>query len=735
MHPLRLYVKDFLCHQNSFIDFTQFNTALIIGKMSNNDLFSNGVGKTTIFKAIEYVLFNQADINLEKIIRDDTDYCNIVFDFIEDGQEYRLSRSRNRKGNSDLSLAKKNAVSADEQIYHTYINDIYIPIVVEKDNKYWQDISCRRTQDTEKELFKIIKINFKSFCSTVHFIQNDFTGLATATATERKAILKEYLNLAIYSKLEKLTKEKASILSKDIDKQKIILANIGDPKSEIKSLNDKFLLVDLSLNEKNKSINDINFQLTINVNNINILKNKHLLMENNFSLFLVKKEALIKDIQKLDQTILNYNSKKINVINSINKLIAQNTELKLFVESTHTNIEPLISEITDIKEQITILNIDIKNSVTILNELKIPLPDDTVCKHCRQKLTEEHKLVCKNQINDDIKKYTNNIKNLKIKTSELEILLYNKQKELTETESLLKKITSAKEVISKNNEILIQQKSVCEEYGSLIEKSKDEFSLKNNELIFVQNDLKKASVEEANFIKKQIENQNKIILNLNDKIYILNKEVLELNNNKAIINNNIEQKSKDLDKQNKLKITLAQLENDYSIYPTVLDAFSSSGIPSLIIKNILNDLQIESNNLLSQLKPGLQLSFLIQKTKANGTEDDTLDITYQVNGKERDYNQLSGSMKLAVNFSLKLGLSSLLQKMIGTNIKFLLLDEIDQSLDKASIDTFGDIIKSLKDDFTILVITHNDRLKEKFSNLILVEQDANMVSTAKVFST
>jgi DNA repair exonuclease SbcCD ATPase subunit len=92
-------------------------------------------------------------------------------------------------------------------------------------------------------------------------------------------------------------------------------------------------------------------------------------------------------------------------------------------------------------------------------------------------------------------------------------------------------------------------------------------------------------------------------------------------------------------------------------------------------------------------------------------------------------------MKLSVMFSLKLGLSFLLQKMIGTEIKFLLLDEIDQSLDKASVDAFADIVKFFQKDFTILIITHNDRLKDKFNNGILVEQDINGISKAHVVNS
>ena len=177
------------------------------------------------------------------------------------------------------------------------------------------------------------------------------------------------------------------------------------------------------------------------------------------------------------------------------------------------------------------------------------------------------------------------------------------------------------------------------------------------------------------------------------------------------------------------------MRKKYSIYPSVIQSFSSIGIPNLIIQNVLDDLQIESNNLLSQLKPGLQLSFLIEKIKGDGSESDTLDIKYNINGKERYYEQLSGAMKIAVAFSLKLGLSFLLQKIIGVDIKFLLLDEIDQSLDKASVDAFADIVKFFQKDFVILIITHNDRLKDKFSHAILVEQNVNMVSKAKVVSS
>jgi DNA repair exonuclease SbcCD ATPase subunit len=175
------------------------------------------------------------------------------------------------------------------------------------------------------------------------------------------------------------------------------------------------------------------------------------------------------------------------------------------------------------------------------------------------------------------------------------------------------------------------------------------------------------------------------------------------------------------------------LEGKLFLYPTVIQAFSTVGIPNLIIHNILDSLQLKVNTLLNQFKPGLQLSFSIEKTKDDSTED-TLDINYQINGRDRYYEQLSGAQHLMVLFSLKLGLYFLLQDELGIDVKFLLLDESDQSLSKGRVDAFAEAIKILQKDFTVLVITHNDHLKDKFTHAILVEQERD-VSCARVVSS
>ena len=81
--------------------------------------------------------------------------------------------------------------------------------------------------------------------------------------------------------------------------------------------------------------------------------------------------------------------------------------------------------------------------------------------------------------------------------------------------------------------------------------------------------------------------------------------------------------------------------------------------------------------------------------------------------------------------SLRLALSLVIQKSFGIDIKFLMLDEIDRSLDKESLALLFDMIKLMEKNFKILLITHNDSLKDRFTHAILVEQDQNLNSTVK----
>lgn len=740
MKPSRLYIKDFMCYDDAYIDFNEFNSALIVGEAENPDI-SNGVGKTTIFRSIEYVLFNYADVVLENIIRDDADKCSVTLDFMVGAQEYRCVRTRTRKGASDLSLYSRTALSgSDTEALHKIKGDRCIPIEIDADNKYWKDISGRRAADTEKELAKLIGVNLKSFRIFVHFMQRDFGGLATATPEKRKLILKDALNLAIYSKLEKIAKEKSSALTREADKFRTLIETLGNPDASLAELSQKMQENDKILGEYSLKIADTEALRLEQTEKLNLLIEEHANLASKFSSLLVKQQSLSAEKSKIETSIKEYTTKKSNIIQSAKETVAELKELEAtqlqLVELDFNKIDIFAEQIISNKEKIAQLNLTIQNDMARSEKLRKPIPPDGECEECRQPITAEHRVACQKKLKQEYEEKVVNIKNCK-----KEVVNLTSQNNLYQQD--INRLTLSKQHLeSVNNKIAAKKKEITDkraihdEYATLLDRFTQDLESKIQEIDLVNEDLKNSSVKEAAALEKMVEEEKQKIKRCELQRALLAKEQTHFTNTNAVIQHDITKRTEEKRKKLEHTQTLKELEDKLGMYPSVIQAFSSTGIPNLIIQNVLDDLQVETNTLLAQLKPGLQLSFVVEKTiEKTGDQADTLDINYTVNGKKRYYEVLSGAMQLAVNFSLKLGLSLLLQKLTGVDIKFLLLDEIDSALDKASVNFFAEIVRFFQKDYTILVITHNDRLKDKFSHTILVEQDINMVSRAKLVSS
>lgn len=740
MRPSRLYVKDFMCYDDAFIDFSQFNSALIIGKSDNPDV-SNGVGKTTLFRAIEYVLFNYSDVNLEDIIRDDADKCSITLDFVVGNEEYRVTRTRTRKGTTDLTLYKRTAEEGeDTEVLHSISGDRYTPLLDNID-KYWKDISGRRTADTDKELAKLVKVNLKSFRIFIHFLQRDFGGLTTATPEARKKILKDALNLIVYSKLEKIAKDKSSALQKEADKFRILINNLGDPDATMAEISGKLMDVEKEISSRSLKVGDFEAQINAFNDVISDLVKDHSNLESKFSNLVVKEQSLHAEKTKIETSIKEYTTKKSNIIKQAHEAIAElkqfeETQLKL-VDLDYNQIDVLSEKIVSNKEKAAQLSLTIQNDLARIEKLKKPIPKDGECEECRQPISPEHRKFCQEKLNVELQE-----KQVSIQACKKDIATLNAENAIHQ-QSINTLTLSKQHLESINNKISAKKKEIADkraihdEYKVLLDKFNEELEDKIKEMDAITEQLQNSSaIKEAKLLEKRIQEERQKVKAVESQNLVNNKELNHFNSTKAVLQHDLNQRTDEKRKKIEYKKLLKEIEDKLGMYPAVVQAFSSTGIPNLIIQNVLDDLQIEANALLTQLKPGLQLSFSVEKTiEKTGDQADTLDIHYTVNGRKRYYENISGAMQLAVNFSLKLGLSFLLQKLSGVDVRFLLLDEIDQSLDKASVDFFADIVKLFSKDYTILVITHNDRLKDKFSHAVLVEQDINMISRAKVVSS
>ncbi len=714
MLPLKLELENFYCHGKSVIDFNDFQAAVIVGKINGNDKFSNGAGKSSIFAGIKYVLFNEVDTgSLEKVIKHDAEFCRVSFTFqTSDSQIYKIVRFRGRKPGAEVRLFRQ-------------------------DLNNWNDLTARTSTETDKEINKLLKINYRTFSNSVLFAQGDISGIAAMTPRERKTALKEALQLGIYSKYEISIKKKVGELTKEVDKTQTIITTLGNPGADIVELSKKLELIKPSQEEFEKALRSAEEKLSIITEEI-ITKQKEF-------------DGIVGIIGGVEKSIIEVNKEIVACNFEIKKHAAKISELDSQIDRSFNKAKVFAEQIKNIKvvklRTPTEVKLDIDAGRAALLEqesdfkqlsaryqdLLVPLTEGATCKHCRQPVDPAARLLCQASIDKERREIDSKVAGIRASVTKLKQqirALENEQEDIRVGASLLKEKESE---LAKEKENTISTSSLVAEFRSLLAAKEAELKIKESAQYELHVKYDGRSLREQQF-------------KLNSELYDLKKSSNELvvvrkqnfdtlttiSNEEAVLLHKVEQKNLDKEKIVTLKDTLGQLEYQFALHQKVLTAFGPSGIPALITHTILDDYQVESNNMLDRLRPGLRLQFLTENERSDGEMADTLEITYFLNNTELEFSQLSGAQKLLVSLALRLGLAAVISKRLGIDLKMILIDEADQSLDEAALETFEQAIKELQKDYKILIITHNNELKMKFSHAIVVEQDNNLNSTAKV---
>lgn len=710
MEFVSLELENFGCYSQSKIDFGEFSTAVIVGKAKDNYKHSNGTGKSTLFAAIKYVLFNDVDTSsLDKLIRHGTDFCRVAIVLKVKDDEYKIIRSKTKK-TSDVRLFKKN-------------------------NDEWVDLTQRRGGDTEKEIEKIVRLNSKTFCNSILFQQADLSGLASATPSDKKKILKDILQLGVYTKYEAIAKKRAMDLLKEIEKSKVILQTIGSPANDLVVLGKEHKEISGSLSEQTKSLSQATELLdSIQKNNFAMQRQYDELDKQSsdlYSEFKLLKENLILDnaacndqanrIAQIKQAI-DVSSDKIE---TLSKKMIEFESLSLNKDDCKLQIDKLLKEIAD-KKALGIVKSQ------MLKDLNISIPDNGMCKHCRQSISHEARKECQRAIDLDKKMLNEELLLLKKDLLNLDKTYGNMGSKLAQIMRIEQDVNAHKQNSTYEQTKLNSNMILMNEFDALLKRSIAQRDERQKQFKDISSKLEALNAKEADHIKGLIAKSVEQIKILSDRIEVISRVKNGLSNNEAILLHKIEQRNKDLVRYKDLVDSIRNLENRYALYQKVVQAFGSKGIPALITQTILDDLQIEANQLFSQLRPGLQLQFQVIKDRTDGDREDTLNIIFILNSFELEYSQLSGAQKIIAALVLRLAVSSVMKKRLGVNTNILLLDEVDQSLDENALEAFEQSIKTLSNWFKILIITHNNELKTKFTTNIVVEQDRNFVSTARV---
>ena len=297
---------------------------------------------------------------------------------------------------------------------------------------------------------------------------------------------------------------------------------------------------------------------------------------------------------------------------------------------------------------------------------------------------------------------------------------------LSVSEKLIDQLNS--KIENKKSEIKNYQ-DVAKQLNQLIERIKSEIetiSENINDFTLKENEIKsQLSNSDIDSIKKQIEELN-VKIDSNKKLSITQlQQISKLETTIEFLTKELSTKESKLKDLNSLIEKQSALQKEYRIKLEYVQAsFHSNEIPTDIIEEQLEPLEIATNNILSQIRPEIQIHI------KNSENRESIDIIHKINGKDLVHAQLSHGQKYIVDLSIMIGLAEVMRTSLGVKPGFLEFDEIDQGIDREALENLVKLIHKLRETYVIFIITHNDWMKDQFKSCIVVDGDDVNGSTA-----
>lgn len=687
MLPLSLHINNFFSHKESYIDFTQFDSALLIGNTEGDYSISNGSGKSSILDSILWVLFNKARVAaMDDIILWNEKECIVMFEFKKSDVIYKIKRTRNR-------------ISSTSSVEFSYLSS----------DGDWIDISGSTAGLTNDKIIDIIKFDYNTFINSGYFRQNDISEFAETDPARKKEILKSIIDLSKWDEYEKACKIKL----KNIKSEASIL------EAKIQDLDIK----ELDLAKSNSELHEHQRQLDI------ISENK------------VKLSEQIEQLQQKYQQIKNNLDtdqwdKIVSENNEANKALDRlNTALKVTEQellSKRKTSEQLLNSINESKQKLSEISIDqdIDEKYKQVSDQLISFKSKaSTSKALVEKLSKKQFIkgecnTCGQEVTDELHQ-----KLLHSHEAEKELL----EKEYIYCNNKINELNSALEKIEK----IRKDNKKAEIYKTNIKTSQHEYDLSAS---FIQ----QKESEKQQISSDILEYTNKIKANMsilnslkNDDFQLIHKQIYDLKSSLKNIDNDIAYKNQQvgiLKQKAKMlseiissmlveKEKLMDINKKVATYEKMNKLLGKNGVQTILLNALIEDLEKTSNIILQSIcNEPMSIILETQRIGSDGISIvDTLDLKVRKDGFVQNFKSLSGGEQFRISLSLRLAMSEISSRHGGSSLEFLLLDEINSPLDRHGTENlFVNVIKALEKKYKILVITHNDSLKEKFVNVIEV---------------
>jgi len=694
----KVKLTNFFSYKSCEINLDNSKVTLIEGKKNNSDASSNGAGKSTIFQAIYFAMYG--DIRGRKageIIFFGEKQASVDLFFILGRKQYKITRIRRETGSSNAWIFVK-------------------------DKEKWKDISGQTMAETNRLILTLIGISKDIFQSSVFFEENAISAFADRKSAGRLELIKSILNLGDYEICKKIASKKLASKEKDLDDKLLLIDENKSIINDIESHKE-------SMKNSNLSIKSISREIKT------LEEGKFLLEKNSPSDLIFKKKSIEEN---LDRVLLDISDNESRILNLDTKLTSVASQLKEY-EDDHNKYK---TEYLSLSQAVAVVDIEkISNDISSMDsklstilasrqslindkfssqgEKKVRVGEinsvstlGADCPTCFRPISDEdkNKIVQARKIvvaslDASIQKIDDESQKMSLVIGDLESIITTRKAD----SKLVLDQTSRLENL-KNLLINIKKSSQLLDTSDIKEEIKD----RDVKMIDLKKDLLRLELE-----LKSIGDVSDTSVEI-DKIS--NNLVLKQNEKTDLVRQNgrleyiISEKEDILRSVKMAKKDAKALGEDIEHYKILEYSFGKNGIPSEIIKSTLEDVEKETNKMLSSFSSDIaNIEFCTDRSTY-------FDIFASFFGQRRRFETFSNGQKCRISFCIRFALAKIVAKHSKSHIKFVMIDEAVGSFDEEGVESMGDMLKTLSKEYRIFVISHKKDLQDILGDRILVAQ-------------
>ncbi len=612
-------------------------------------------------------------------------------------------------------------------------------VILKKDNKVYK----RGHVEVKKEIEKLLMPQ-KLFTNTLLFGQKIKTFFTDLTDSEQKEIFRTILQLNDYNLYQQESTKRISEYKDRLNElennYKLNLGLIENYNKNIDALKEKEKQFYI---ERNIKIEKLTKTLEDNEQDLNEIEKIQIIPDNELQSTMAEIES---DLASFNHQLTNIDSDKekeleevknkskykkqefvIQAANEEEKQSKEFEEKKKILKNNldektkilKENIDRLEESKAKISDDVMSIKYNIKHISESVLELESAISKSGTCPTCLQEIPDHHKESLqkkteeleklKSETNIKFQEKTNELnkiqKDININKEEIFELEKDFESHIQELETSFLNI---KETI--NNKLKVAIEKVDQLVKDKLKQIEDTTNQKRKSLIENIQILVNKKVE----VKKEIEKNDELNTkkrNIQNNIYLCKKQIEDLKSQDfdASQISYYDKLIKECDEKiNNIITNKQKVENEITITNFWKDAFSNSGIPSMLIDESIPFMNERVSFYLDKISNGRYIvSFDTLKATKSGEFRDKISVNIYDNETSANSRiQLSGGQIRLVDIATILTLNDLQSTIQNVKFNVLLFDEIFDSLDDTNIEYVSKALRLLSKDKAIYLISH-----------------------------